>query len=426
MGQKGMETPGVGGPLLATVAELMPDAATTILGADAPAFLKEAATRGAAKLAKQAIMNTAKDEAARVARQAHFTISPSEYGGPISRTITSMSNKAEVERMSSAKNQERVVDLAKLNMEIPETAPLDRASYVAARFTAAQPYNEARQLGRMEIDPEFQADLIKAGSEFEQVASDFPQSDLAKLDTDIKHEKGSYLVSSWDANSAVDQMSHLREQASDLLRSDKAAERKLGQVKRDIATAFEDRLWRHADKSGNPDLAVRFKQARKKLAQIHVWEDSTNFATGRISSRQVVAQREMMMKKSKVDPFTDELKMVADAAGAFPKSFQDVDLKGRSGAISVFERYALIGGAFSAISGAEAGAPGLGLGGAGAMLTIAGSGAAGRYGVTSKLGQKATLRTPSHKPGPIRRAAMQAGDKSEAVGAIGGAEAGNQ
>jgi hypothetical protein len=409
-----------GSPLEATVAELMPDAISTIVGFQGPAFMKEAAMRGAGELAKKAVFNKAKDEAARTARQVHFSIAPTEYGNLGMRAVAGASGKAEVQLIHSERNAERVVDLAKINMEIPETAPLDRASYFAARTRAAQPYGEARGLGRMSIDAGFLADMFNAGKKFEQVASDFSTSDLAELDAAITRERGTYIVPSWDANSAVDMMSYLREQASDLLQSDKASDRKLGMVKRDMAAAFEDRIWRHANDNGKPELAARFQKARKQLAQIHVWEDSTNFNTGRISARQVVAQRAAVA--GKVDPFSDELKIVADAAGAFPKSFQDVDVKGRSGPISVFERWALIGGVMSAATGASAGHAGLGLGGAAAVMGAAGSGAAGRALAGSRF---ATKRSPSYQPGMMGQVAMGMGEGAQAVGAVAGAETGN-
>lgn len=404
-----------GDPLMATLAELMPDAVLTISGAKAPTFIKDAAARGAAQLAKDAVFNTTKDTAARAARQAHLMVSPTEHGGVIGRTIAGASGKAESERMISAKNQERVAELAKLNMGIPETAPLDRGSFMAARAAASQPYSEARSLGRMQFDQQFGQDVMRAGSKFEQVASDFPESDLASLDTAIKQEKGTYFVEGWDANSAVDQMTFLREQASDLLRSEKASERKLGMVKRDIAAAFEDRLWRHANEVGKPDLASQFQQARKKLAQIHVYQDSTNFDTGHISARQIVAQRKMVA--GNVDPFSDELKLIADSAGAFPKSFQDLDAKGRYGPISVFERYALIGGVIEAAQGNYATA---------AIIGSYAAGAVGRAGVASRAGQR-LMRRGSSTAGPIRRAAMKADQPAlQSAGAIAGAESGKQ
>lgn len=401
-----------GSPMEATVAELMPDMISTITGAEAPAMVKQAAMQGAIKLAQKAVFNKTKNEAFRTAQRANFKVSPTEYGGVIGRTVAGIGGKAEVERMISVGNEQRIVDLAKLDMGIPEGAPLDRASFAAAKFREGQVYQQARALGRITVDQGFTADLTKAGAKFEQVAQDFPETDLARLADDINKEKGRFLVESWDAGSAIDQMSFLREQASDLLRSDSAVERKLGFVKRDIAAAFEDRLWRHAKDTGQPQLAAQFQEARKKLAKIHVYEDSTNLDTGRISARSIVAQREA--RGGTVDPFSDELKLIADSAGAFPKSFQQMDTKGRYGPISVFEWMALAGGATSAMVGHS-------------MVGLGVMGAAGaREGARAlSAHQPFGMRPESGEPGLANQLAQGLGSPAgQATGALTGAESG--
>jgi hypothetical protein len=404
-----------GSPLEATVAELMPDTLMTIMGAKAPSFVKEAAMKGAGELAKKAVFNKTKDQAFKSARTAAFKVSPSETGGTIGRTIAGIGGKAEVERTISASNEQRVVELAKDDMQIPETAPLDRGSYAAAKFRASQPYQEGRQLGRMPLDAPYLSDVFNSGKQFAQVAQDFSETDLARLDDEITQLRGKYIVPAWDASSAIDQMSYLREKASDLFRSESATDRKLGFVHRDLAEALEDRLFRHATSVGKPELAAKFQQARRQLAKIHTYEDATNLDTGRISARSLVAQREA--KAGRVDPFTDNLKLIADSAGAFPKSFQQMDAKGRFGPITVFEWMALVGGATTAAAGSK-------LVGAG-IVAGAVSREAARAGASSKMGQ-AMMRPPSYKPGPIRRAAMAGGPSLEAGGAATGAESGNQ
>jgi hypothetical protein len=404
-----------GSPAAATVAELMPDVLQVITGEKVPAMMKEYATKGAAAIAKDAIMNQTKTAAMRDARQNGLFVSPSEYGGGTGKAITSMSNKAEIERQLSAKNNGRVVDLFKTNFGLPESTKVDRGTFAQIRAKEGLNYQEARTLPRMNIDAPYMADVFNAGSEFDNLTADFKEPELERLEQQIASLRGTYLQPAWTPDSAVNAMNYLRENASDLRRSDNAVDRKLGQVQRQIAEAIEDRLWRHASAEGKPELAAKFQESRKRLAQLHVWEEAVDMDKGYFSARSLVAQRKMM--GGKIDPFTDELKIVADAAGAFPKSFQDVSKA--SMPVSVFERYMLIGGALTAAFGShEAGA---------VPLAIAGAGIGGREAMTSEWWQKAMMGPQSGDPGLINQGMQAAGGPvGQGAGAIAGAEAGNE
>ncbi|HEX8765017.1 MAG TPA: hypothetical protein VF740_07635, partial [Candidatus Acidoferrum sp.] len=375
-----------GSALEATMAELMPDVLTTITGAKVPAQFKEMAMNGAAKITRDAMLNQNRTAAVRTTRQAGFKVSPAEYGGSVGRTITSASNRAEIAREISAHNEGRVVELFKANMELPPEAAVDRATFSGLRTRFGLSYQEARSLPRMNLDAQFMADMFNSGAKFEQLTADFSPQELVQLEEKIAQLRGTYMQPAWSADSAVNMMGHLRETSADLMRSDSSIDRKLGFVQREMAQAFEDRLWRHATAEGKPEMAARFQESRKKLAQMHVWEDAANFDTGFFSSRGIVAQRSTMA--TRVDPFTDELKMVADSAGAFPQSFQDISRKGGTMPISVFERYMLIGSMVGAGIGETVAGGGGAITGASVGTAIAGSGIAGRALATSKLGQR--------------------------------------
>lgn len=407
-----------GSPLEATVAQLMPDVASMITGAKIPQVVKDAAFRGAAKMARKATFNAARDETFRATRQTGFNVSAS-YGGMGSRTLAGASNRAEIARIDSEKNAERVVDLAKLNLKIPTDQPISRKAYADVRARMSLPYEQARALPDMPIDAEYMADLYNAGRDFMIPNDPFSPPEIQALQDEYHRHIGTYMRPNWNGNAAVTHINLLRSEADTLLRSDDFAKKVMGKVKRDTAGALEDRLARQADKLGQPELAGNLREARRNLAQLHVYEDATNFSTGTISARDIAAQREGM-GAARVDPFTDELKLIADSAIAFPDSFMDVTTKGKGGLISVWERYALIGGLLSAVTGAG----GYGHEVGGVAIAAGAAGPIGRKLVTSKGYQKAFMKPPKRTPGPIRRGAMSLGEGAQAAGVIAGADSG--
>lgn len=411
-----------GSPLEATIAELMPDALMTITGFRGPAMMKEMALKGAAEIAEDSLKLGNKPEAFKAARARDFKISHAEYGTGTGKSLASASNRAEIAREASDHNQSKVSQMWRINQELPDDAHVNRLMFSDRRAHWNQGYEAGRKLGTMTLDAPYLADLTNAGHEHLQLSTVFKDEEMLKLEQDLATHFGTYYKLQWDANDAVNAMNYLRETASDLLRSEKATDRKLGHVRRETAEAIEDRLWRKANEVGKPEVAAQFKKSRQKLAQLHVWEDAANFDTGFFSPRALVAIRKAM--KAKVDPFTDELKDVADAAGAFPQSFQDTATKGGTMPISVFERYMIVGGATStagAVLGYELGGKKESAEGGLLGLLIAGSGIAGRSLQGSEMGQR--MMRPATEAG---EAAAEAGDTelSQDALALMGAESG--
>jgi hypothetical protein len=412
-----------GSPMEATIAEIMPDAIATIAGFRGPEAFKEMATRGAGEIARDSFINKTKTEALKAAKNNSLSVPPADdYMGFTSRSVASASNAPEINRELSIKNRDRVVDMFKANQELPESAAVDRGTFTQLRAKWNQRYQTARTLPPMQLDAEFLADVFNAGAKFEQLTADFSPADLVDLETKIAQLRGTYIRPSWSANSAVNMMSHLRESGADLLRSENSVDRKLGFVHREMAEAFEDRLWRHARDKGSPQMATEFQEARRKLAQLHVWEDNADMDKGFFSSRGIVASRKAL--KARVDPFTDELQAVADVAGAYPATFQDVQIGVRP--ISVFERYMIIGAAAGAGFGLFEGGVAGGAEGSMVGASIAASGIAGRAAAGSQWWQKHMLKPKTGESGPVRRGAMSTGRGAQVAGAAAGAEAGNE
>lgn len=401
-------------PLLATAAKVMPDVLQTIGGAAAPASAKYAAALGAKKLSEKALFNAGKDEALLASRRVGYTVTPTEHGGgPVGKTLQSVSGKPATNLDASWKNQEITDRLSRLDIGLQPDVPMTTKNIEVRRDELNQQYAGARNLGRIKMDDKMLNDLVQAGSREAIIAKDFPDAALPKINEEI----GKYVVGDFDSNAVVEVMKRLRNDASAGFRSGDPEKMAIASVQRKIAEAFEKRLERAAEETGQMDLLRSFQSARKQLAKLNVIDGALNDTTGHVSARLIAAQR------AAGAPLDGELKLIADSADAFPGNFQDVDKKGHYGGYSYFD-YLVALGSGGAAAGEMAGGHGMG-----ALGMAAGVAArpAIRAAITSKAGQKLLVK-PTTKP-LTQKALETAGKVPPAAGAAaaaGAADAGEQ
>lgn len=117
----------------------------------------------------------------------------------------------------------------------------------------------------------------------------------------------------------VEQMKRLKGDAGTNLASPLAKDKNLGEIQRFAVNQMEDLAERNlTDIYKQPDVIKNFKQAREDIAKSYTLQKSLNLATGDVS----LAELGQRAKQGKIVPA--ELQVLADAAAAYPNSFQNV------------------------------------------------------------------------------------------------------
>lgn len=275
----------------------------------------------------------------REAHQVGYNLPPSETGHAVGSMLESMAGKPKLEREVSAKNSEVTNRLVKTALGLhPDHPPLSPDVLTAIRSEASKPYDALAQTGEVKADKEFLDDVAGAGATFSKVDRAFPnEPGIAPKEgsgvdaSQIEQLKGKYFQPRFTAQEAIDAMRQLRSDASMNLKVYDPNRNALGMVQRQISDAFEARLGRHAETTGNKGLVDQLRKARVRIAQTYAVEDAMNKATGNVSA---LSLARLFQNGA---PLTGELQTIARAGLAFPKAMKDVDKLGKEGEFSVVD-----------------------------------------------------------------------------------------
>lgn len=241
-------------PGLATIGKTSVHALPLLLGA-------RAGTKQAPKL-------TPKQVAAAEARDAGFTLTPEEMGaGPVGRTAGSLAGEPRLARAISNKNQSVMVEKLADDIGIPKGTPVDFDAIKTVLKREHLAYQNVRGTGTVRATRQYATDLDNLNAKYANISRDFPE--LAPKDVQAVIQGARRQV--FDANSAVDLISQLRQSATDAFASRQSG---LGKVYRGVADAVEAELGRHLQKVGQPELYKQFTDARTRIAQAHALEDA--------------------------------------------------------------------------------------------------------------------------------------------------------
>lgn len=199
-------------------------------------------------------------------RSQGFSMTPSEgAGGGIATTAEGLSGESLLAKRISEKNIPVAERKIAKDLGIEEGVPINNESLVKVERAAYEKYKAVRGSGRIKTDETYKTALTKIEEKYKSAAEDFPEATrelgLEKTEKVIKGLN----KDSFDANSAVDIIRKLREQATKSYVEGEGAHAK---ALREGAKAIEDQLERHIGET-NPTALAEFRDARTTLAKAY-------------------------------------------------------------------------------------------------------------------------------------------------------------
>jgi hypothetical protein len=253
--------------------------------------------------------------------------------------LESIGGKAAMQQLSSNRNQEVTNQLAARSVGLSENQPITQASLRELRNKAGDVYKSIKAAGRITPDEQYFNDLAALRQSTSQIAQDFPDANIGSAQ-EIDNLVKSLAQGSFDAKSAVEYIKQLRKAATGHLSGANAADpakQSLGMAQRDAASALEEMVARYLQKTGNPQLARQFDEARRLIAKTYTVEGALE-TTGNVNASKLAA----LLRKGK--PLSPELEQAARFAGAFPKAAAVPEKSGSPG-VSALDFAMTAGGA---------------------------------------------------------------------------------
>ncbi len=376
-----------GSPLLGTIANTGIQSLPMIAGKVASKVLP-AADSPIALAKRQSLIaaNAQTDAAAMSARDAGYALPPAQVNPTLTnKALEGFGGKIKTAQTLSENNQPISNKLIKDNFGMPEEAPLSPDSLALVRRTAGEAgYAPVRAAGRVTASPEYSAALDAVEAPYKSAASDFPKAKKS----DVIDAVDSVRVKSFDANSAVDQISIMRDKADAAYRG---GDKSLGGAYKGIANALEGELERHLSAMGGTDALTDFRNARRMIAETYTVQKHLQ-PNGNIDAKGLA-------NELKRKPLQGNIRTVAEFGKNFPKAAQ---LPEKIGGVPMSPLdYAMSAGALgtSIISGHPMAA--LGAAAPFARMPL-------RKMLASDFYQNRFVQPPNYGPGPVRATANAA------------------
>lgn len=270
------------------------------------------------------------------ARGNGYVVPPSTVSPTVgTRLVETLGGKEGTAQDASIVNQAITNRLARQSVGVAEGATLDRATLNTIRQGASGAYESIRSAGTLTADPRYTAELNAVTARFRGAAKDFP--DLAK--TDINDIVKSVQKETFDADSAIDAISILRDKASTAYAQ---GDKVLGKAYRSISDAMEGVIERNLASRGEDaaGLLRAFREARQLIAKTYSVEKALNETTGNVAAQKLGQQL------TRGAPLSGELRAAAQFGQAFPRAAREVVDSG-----SVRNTDAIVSGITSGLSG---------------------------------------------------------------------------
>jgi hypothetical protein len=280
-----------------------------------------AATSQATRNATTTAANAQRTQAAQNANKAGYVIPPEdlgEGGGVVTKVLSGVGGKIKTAQEASQRNQQITDRLARQAIGLKAGDQLDETALQTIRQNAAsQGYTPIRSAGTIQSDPQFTQALDTIIATRTGAARSFPGLGKTNMHgqpvDEIAELVNSVRVGQFDAGDAIDATRVLREVADKAYRQ---GDREKGKAAKAAADAVEDVIDRHLSAAGNTDALKAFRDARTLIAKTYSVQKGLNPQTGNVSAPALAKQLE------KGKPLSGDLKMIAQAAQAFPKATQ--------------------------------------------------------------------------------------------------------
>lgn len=353
-----------------------------------------------ASRAKQQSLNAPRDAGLVAAKNAGLRVPPAQAGAnSILQMIEGLAGEPKTAKLFSKKNAPVINDLVRRDLALPEDQPVTRAALMQIRADEGKAYEAVKNIGRIDTDPNYFADMAKITKSYDTASKDFAhrsenpfKSTLDGLTKDGENQKAGF-----DAASLVEEVKLLRGDADTAYAQRNAG---LGKAFKSAAQALDDMLARHVQKLAQADpamanIATDYLAARTRIAKTYAADKALSGDAGNINA-------DVYAKAFKANkPLSGDALTVGKFAAQFPRSAQRVDKLGSTGP-TIFDA---------------------GLGLAGAAGSLVHPYAAGVVLAASRplLRQALTLHTPAppnYGPGLMRRL-MEASGSNGSLAALG-------
>lgn len=313
--------------------------------------VKGALTNAETAAASENALNAPRNAAIDKYRAAGYVLSPAEANPTIlNRIVEGFSGQAKVQQLASAKSQPVTNALVRKGLGIEADTPLSMDVLQEVRKNAGNAYEDVRNSGRVQVDPEYGKALDGIERQYVGAEKDFPG--MAKQE--VKAAVKSARVDGFDSSSGVDAIKIQRAEADKAFRS---GDTELGKAHKAIADAIEGQLERHLQGTA-PDALAAFRQAREVIAKSYDVQKALK-DNGNVDASVLAAS----MKKAPAR-MTGDIKTAAEFGRDFRKSAQT----GTGSAPTIGGFYDFGFGGLGGALGAHMG--GLATGGAGALAAL--------------------------------------------------------
>lgn len=289
---------------------------------------------------------------AQYARLFNYKVAPSEQEGQVlGKEIQGAAGVPHTEQAISDHNAERAAEDVRMDLELPEDAPLNEETYDALRERAGNSYDDARQVSPFKRDPQMLAEAQKLGSDALEFEATHPGSYEKQTIAEINRLRNMFLTNAgeeWVAAHAVEGVKLLRAQARNAFRAagDNPQPELVASLRKQAADILEGALARAADAEAMTrkelfGIGSRIRAARRTIAKAYEAEAAT--FGGRIDPQA------LRLAKKHGAPLDGAMDRIAMLAEMFPKSFRSPRTLTKMGAQSGrwFTRMAALGGMLS-------------------------------------------------------------------------------
>lgn len=275
-----------------------------IAGSKLPA--PQAAQQAPANFSQQTMRQMALQKAA----QEGYVVPPSTVNpSTTNKVLESIAGKVATEQDASLRNQTITDALMKRSVGLDDAVQMSEDVLPGIRGEAGKAYQALRSAGSMAADAQYGKALDAITAKYQGAAKAFPE--LARDDVVTAVE--SVRKSSFDADSAIDAISILRDKSSTAYAQGNKA---LGKAYREISGALEGAIERNLASRGGDAAKMlgEFRQARQLIAKTYTAEKALNQSAGSFNASKLATE----LAKGK--PVSGEAKKVAEFAQAFPKA----------------------------------------------------------------------------------------------------------
>ena len=276
-----------------------------------PGFVGAWADSSKRKAATQMADSAQKFNIANRSNSLGYVIPPAELNpGATVELLSGLSGKIKTAQVASQRNQVVTNSLVRKALGITDDMPLDVDVLKTITEAAGETYGNVSSLGTVRPTAAYATALDDAIKPFTSSAQSFPGREVPSLVADIQSLK----TAAFDAGHAINTIKVLRNQADTAYR---AGDKLAGKAYKDAVDALESAIDAHMVSTGAPaNLLKDYRAARQTIAKTYTAQKALNAETGNISAPKLAAD----LVRGK--PLSGEMKDVARAATAFPKSMQ--------------------------------------------------------------------------------------------------------